>query len=131
MSDAEQIRLLIERINDAWRNNPPDAIPAALNECFHERIVMRGPEFQLLAEGREPLIRSYVEFVGQANVLEFTLSEPAIDVEGETAVAACPWQMRYSLGGQEFSEAGHDLFVFARTRGRWLAIWRTMFSRPA
>jgi hypothetical protein len=34
--------------------------------------------------------------------------------------------MAWAMGGQSFREAGHDLFVFARENGAWLAVWRTL-----
>ncbi|HMK31586.1 MAG TPA: nuclear transport factor 2 family protein [Terriglobales bacterium] len=124
--DHQQIRLLLSKINDAWLRGGPEDIPLALNSCFHSDIRIKGPGFQEMATGKEACIRSYQEFLRQAQIRGCTLSEPAIDVYGDTAVATLRWDMTYALNGQEFSESGHDLFVFARIAGQWLAAWRAM-----
>jgi hypothetical protein len=38
--------------------------------------------------------------------------------------------MTYALGGQEYTERGRDLFVFARRDQKWLAVWRAMLVDP-
>lgn len=57
----------------------------------------------------------------RAEVRECRLSEPVIDLYGNTAVAAYEWEMTYVMAGQEYSERGHDLFVLTKTQGRWQA----------
>jgi hypothetical protein len=99
---------------------------AALNECFAEEMVIRGPGFVLVGKGRDFAVQSYQDFVSQAEVKSFSVDEPQIDVAGETATAAYRWTMTYVLNGQEYTEHGHELFVFARRDERWLAVWRAM-----
>ena len=53
-------------------------------------------------------------------------SEPEIYVTGDTAVAVYAWKMTYEMGGEEYRETGHDLFVFTRAGGNWLAVWRAI-----
>lgn len=100
----------------------------ALSQCFTSDIVMRGPGFALAGKGREAAVQSYVDFTTQAEVKAFTADEPSIDVAGDTAVAQYQWQMTYVLAGQEYTEQGHDLFVFSRIEGDWLVVWRTLLS---
>jgi uncharacterized protein (TIGR02246 family) len=125
---AEQtvIRDLLSRINDAWIKQRGDAMTAALNECFAEDVVMRGPGFVFLGKGRDRIVQSYHHFVSQAEVKSVSLDEPEIDVTGETATAQYKWAMTYALGGQEFTEHGRDVFVLARRDQKWLAVWRAM-----
>jgi hypothetical protein len=125
---AEQIavRDVLSRINDAWSKLRGDAMTAALNECFAEEMVIRGPGFVLVGKGRDFAVQSYQDFVSQAEVKSFSVDEPQIDVAGETATAAYRWTMTYVLNGQEYTEHGHELFVFARRDERWLAVWRAM-----
>jgi len=125
--DREEIRQLLERINNAWLKGPPEQIPAVLGECFDDRMVVKGPGFQALGSGgKDGCVQSYVDFVRQAAIKECTLSKPDIDVAGDTAVATYSWQMTYALNGEEYRESGVDLFVFAKSAGRWLAVWRAM-----
>ena len=129
--DREEIRLLLNKINDAWLAGPPDGIPGVLNECFSADMVIRGPGFQAMGRGKEACVKSYVDFVRQAKVRSCTLSEPEIDHFGDTAIAAYSWEMTYELDGHEYHDSGHDLFVLARVEGRWLAVWRALLPAQA
>jgi hypothetical protein len=61
-------------------------------------------------------------------VKAFTAQDPTIDVAGDTAIAQYQWQMTYVLAGQEYTEQGHDLFVFSRIGGEWSVVWRALLS---
>jgi Domain of unknown function (DUF4440) len=124
--DGEKIRLLLSRINDAWLKGRPDDLEHALEGCFHREAVIKGPGFQELGKGEQACIKSYADFVRQAEIRECRLSEPMIDLYGNTAVAAYEWKMTYALDGREYKEAGHDLFVLTKTQGRWQAAWRML-----
>jgi len=125
---AEQIAIrdVLYRINDAWMKQRGEAMMAALNECFAEDMVIRGPGFVFVGKGRDFAVQSYHDFVNQAEVKSVSLDEPEIDVAGETATAQYKWAMTYVLNGQEYTEHGHDVFVFARSDKKWLAVWRAM-----
>ena len=116
------VKDVLSRINNAWIKQRGDAMTAALNECFAEDVVMRGPDFGILAEGRDALVRSYHDFLNQAEVKDVSLNDPEIDISGETATAQYKWTMTYSLNGQEYTERGRDLFVFSRRNQKWLAV---------
>jgi hypothetical protein len=124
--DQIEIRDLLARINDAWSRLRGTAMTAALNECFADEVVLRGPGFVFLGKGRANAVQSYQDFVTQAEVKSFHLDEPQIDVAGDTATAQYKWTMTYALGGQEYTERGHDLFVFSRRENKWLAVWRAL-----
>jgi hypothetical protein len=130
---AEQIAIrdLLSRINDAWIKQRGEAMITALNECFAEDVVMRGPGFVFIGRGRDLVVQSYRDFVSNADVKSVSLDEPEIDVTGETATAQYKWTMIYALGGQEYTERGRDLFVLARRDQKWLAVWRAMLVDPA
>jgi hypothetical protein len=125
---AEQIAIrdLLSRINDAWSKQRGEAMTAALNECFAEDVVMRGPAFVFVGKGRDFMVQSYHDFVSQAEVKSLSLDEPEIDLTGETAIAQYKWTMTYALGGQEYTEHGRDVFVLARRDKKWIAVWRAM-----
>ena len=131
--EAEQIavRNVLTRLNDAWIKQRGEAMISALNECFAEDVVMRGPDFALLGKGRDVVVQSYRDFVSHAEVKNVSLDAPEIDVAGETATAQYKWAMTYSLNEQEYSERGREIFVFARRDQRWLAVWRWMLVEPS
>lgn len=125
--DQEEITALLQKINEAWIMGYADQIPQAMDDCFDDRMVIKGPNFQTLGPGgKAACIQSYVDFVKSARIKACTLSTPEIDVTGDTAVATYSWKMTYEMKGEEYNETGHDLFVFARNDGRWLAVWRAL-----
>jgi hypothetical protein len=129
--EQTEIRELLSRINHAWSNLRGEAMTAALNECFADEIVLRGPGFVFLGKGRAAAVQSYHDFVNQADVKNFHLDEPEIDIAGDTATAQYKWTMTYVLNGQQYTEHGHDLFVFARKENKWLAVWRALLPEQA
>lgn len=129
--EQTEIRDVLSRINDAWSKLRGPAMTSALNECFADEIVLRGPGFAFLGKGRATAVKSYQDFVSQAEIKSFHLDEPQIDVAGDTATAQYKWTMTYVLGGQEYTEHGHDLFVFARRANTWLAVWRALLPEQA
>lgn len=129
--EQAEIRDALSRINGAWSKLRGEAMTAALNDCFAEEIVLRGPGFVFLGKGRDVAVKSYHDFVNQADIKSFQLDEPQVDVAGETATAQYKWTMTYVLNGQQYSERGHDVFVFARRDGKWLAVWRALLPEQA
>ena len=71
---------------------------------------------------------SYVGFIKEAQISAFSQDKPDIQVTGDTAIATYGWTIQYKLEGKEYTEPGHDVFVFQRTNGKWLAIWRAMLT---
>jgi hypothetical protein len=130
-TEQTEIRDVLSRINGAWSKLRGEAMTAALNECFAEDAVMRGPGFVFLGKGRASAVESYHDFVNQAEVKSFLLDDPQIDVAGDSATAQYKWTMTYVLNGQEYTEHGHDLFVFARRENKWLAVWRALLPEQA
>lgn len=126
--DSDDIRLLLQRINETWLWYYPEQFAAILGECFHEAMVIKGPGFQTMSAGREACIKSYVDFVGQAAVSACTLSTPEVDVWGDTAVATYAWKVTYQMNGEQYRDSGHDLFAFVRSGDRWLAVWRAVLQ---
>jgi len=130
-TDQIAIRDLLSRINDAWLKQRGEAMTATLNDCFADDVVMRGTGFAFLGNGRDFAVQSYHDFVTQAEVKNFSLDEPEVDVAGDTATAQYEWSMTYALNGQEYTEHGRDLFVFARRSNKWLVVWRALLPEAA
>ena len=128
LSVEAAIRKQLIRINQAWQHLRGEAMTSTLNECFAEDVTMRGPNFVFLSKGRQFAVQSYKDFVAQAEIKTFETEVPSVDISGDSAIATYAWQMTYSLAGQEYTEQGHDLFVFSRRSGHWLVIWRTLLS---
>jgi ketosteroid isomerase-like protein len=124
--DHAAIRAILAGIAAAWRGGRFEDLRA----YFSEDMVIVPPGFASRVEGREACLASYRDFVNYATITEYRESEPTIDVRGEAAVATFGWEMAWEVGGRPSRESGHDLFVFAREDGRWLAVYRTLIPAP-
>jgi len=125
-NDHEKVRIVLQQINDAWLHGRSEHLRQSLEDCFHEEMVIRGPDFQDLCRGKAACAQSYVDFLHQAKIQNCKLAEPEIDIAGDTAIATYAWKMTYELAGQSYTEAGHDLVVFTGHEGKWLAVWRAL-----
>jgi ketosteroid isomerase-like protein len=125
---SDEIRKLVQTINDSWLSNKPDEVSKVLTDCFHQDMVIKGCDLKTMAEGRDACVLSYVGFIQEADVKAFSQDEADIQVTGDTAIATYGWTIMYTLEGKDYTEPGHDVFVFQRTNGKWLAIWRAMLT---
>jgi uncharacterized protein (TIGR02246 family) len=125
-ADRRAIRQVVQEISDAWRNGKT----ADLNRIFHADMVIVGPEYQVFCRGREACVRSYEDFIRSAVIHEYTESEPAIEIWGNTAAATYSWKMAYEQKGTVSREQGNDQFVFTREPDGWRAVWRMLTFAP-
>ncbi len=126
--DTEEIWQLVQRMNDAWAK--PGG-PEDLASFFREDIVMAHPDFTQRTEGRDACVASYEDFCKQAAIRDFKITNPGIDVFGDTAIATYSYEITYEMGGELFNDTGRDVFVFVRENDRWQAVWRTMIIPEA
>lgn len=124
--DLANIAELVEAVKHAVRSGDPNATRTVLDEIFHKDMVIRGPEFKLMAEGKHACIESYATFAKDAEVISFEVSEPVIDLFDDMAVAKFDWTMRYKMNGTEHNDKGNDVFMFVREGGEWLVAWRAL-----
>ena len=119
---SQQIIELVHRMNDAWVSGNPEALAT----IFREDIVMVHPDFVQRTRGRDACVASYADFCTHAAIHNFKVTDLAVDVFGDTAVATYYYDIAYEMGGERFEDKGRDIFVFERSTGVWQAAWRTM-----
>ncbi len=123
-SAAAAVHAAMQRINRTWlEGRPNDLLP-----LLHPDIVTVFPGFAGRAEGREAIVAGFANFCGNATVHEYSESDHQVDVIGETAVVSFTYEMVYDRSGERNRVSGRDLWVFAREKGEWLAVWRTMLD---
>ena len=125
--DADEIWQLVQRMNDAWAKDSPEDLAS----FFREDIVMVHPDFTQRTEGRDACVASYEDFCRQAEIRDFRISNPGIDVFADTAIATYSYEITYEMGGEVFNDTGRDIFIFVREDDRWQAVWRTMIIPEA
>ena len=92
--DTDEIWQLVQRMNDAWAK--PGG-PEDLASFFREDIVMVRPDFTQRTEGRDACVASYDGFCKQAAIRDFKISNPGIDVFGNTAIATYSYEITYAM----------------------------------
>jgi len=102
---------------------------AELGSYLHPDVVMVFPGFSGSAEGRDVLVASFEDYAKKATTLAFEERDPiVVDVVGDTAIVSFGYAIIYAMDGKRFAGTGRDFWVFARTGGDWLAVWRTMLD---
>jgi hypothetical protein len=119
-----EVHQTLAAITDAWRQNKP----LAMQLYLHPDIVMSLPGFSGTVVGRQRLIDSFIEFCTNARVLEYSESQEQIHVAGGIAIATFRFDMLYERSSYRERSTGRDLWVFDKSSGRWLAVWRTLLE---
>ena len=115
----------VRRINAAWLEGHPER----LDELFHDRVVIVGPDGSRYAEGKEAVVESYRSFGQQATIADYRESDGKIDIYDAVAVVSYRYDIDYTIDGQSSREAGRDVIVLERHDDRWLAVWRMVTAR--
>jgi len=117
---VDQVRETLNAINQSWRHGSFAALEALLDE----NIVMKGPGLKEYARGRQAFIQSYVQFMAQSHIIEYTESNHVIDTWGNVACASYDWAMTYRQKGETKTDKGQDMFIFHRVPNGWAAVLR-------
>jgi len=125
--DKTAIRDIIHQINDLWLNKKYDEIGKFLSQD----VVIAPPGFKERITGRDAYVQSYREYDQSAQTQKFMPDEPQIDIIDETAIALCPFFIKYELNGETYQEYGRDIIVLSRSSGEWRIVWRAMQSENA
>lgn len=125
--DRDEVAAAFRRLNDAWTAGEPERMAEDLDQA----VVMLQPGFADRVVGREAAIASFREFLHSSVVHEYAESDLVIDLAGSTAVVTCGWEIEWSSDDRRRRERGHDVYIFARDRGRWRAVWRVIVPRSS
>ncbi|CAN5139148.1 hypothetical protein BH18CHL2_BH18CHL2_06910 [soil metagenome] len=120
--DRDAVARAFQRINDAWTGGEPEEMA----EVLDEHIVIVQPDFADRVEGRDATIASFRDFMASALVHEYVEADLVIELRGATAVVTCGWEIDWQSGEGRQRDRGHDVYVFARERGKWRAVWRLL-----
>jgi hypothetical protein len=117
----------VQRLNEAWRTNRLERLPA----LFHEQAVIVDATHQRLATGRAACVESYRAFVSSATIEAYSEEAPTVTLFGQTAVVSYPFRIRYTISGQGYEETGSDCLVLTHEPSGWLVVWRQLVSSAA
>lgn len=125
-AQTKVIESLIDRLNDAWLNDKTEN----LDMFFHRQVVLVQPGSSKKITGREQVVESYLEFIEEADVSDFKITNMSIDVFGTTAVAYYTFRIHYRVDTTNFDESGTEILVLHRHNEHWEIIWRTQLPAP-
>jgi ketosteroid isomerase-like protein len=115
----------IRASNAAWFGGEPEGVA----DLFHEDVVMASPDGTPVSEGKEAMVRSFVEYCRSVVTHEFKERDPKISLFGGTAVATFDFDVRYEHEGKVHDESGREILVFTRQGDAWQAVWRMQIPR--
>lgn len=124
-SVMEAILEVVERLNAAWPAGEFDQLVGVFDPGVV--LVAFSPAGAHRVVGRDAVIRSYREFVGQSVLYRFELKQPAVDVFGTTAIATCPYTIEYEIGGRRWIGNGQNLLVLNEGHKGWKVVCRSLF----
>jgi Domain of unknown function (DUF4440) len=124
--DRAAIQAVVRSINAAWVHGRPEE----MRDLLDDEVVMVQPGFEMEIRGPDAAIASYGEFFTEASIHEFREGKGAAEAWGDTGVCWFSWTIRYAMGGEDYHETGHDLYVLARRDAGWRVVWRTLTSGP-
>ncbi len=96
-ASQEQIRLPLNRISEAWLKGDPNQIPAALDDCFTDEAIIKGPDLTTVAKGKTACVKSYTDFLLQASLRDCVLFNYEIQLVDNMAVATYSWKIIYEM----------------------------------
>jgi len=114
----------MNRINQAWLAGRIDD----MEPMIHPDVIMVIPGFVGRVQGRDQFLKGFREFYQSATIHEFSETDTAVDVMGDTAVIIFLFAMIYERSGGRYRATGRDFWVFHREGAEWVAVWRTMFD---
>jgi hypothetical protein len=117
----------VRRINAAWLEGHFEG----LDELFHDRVVVVGPDGTRYGESKEAAIGSYRDFSQRATVSDYRESDGRVDVYDAVAVVSYRYDIAYSIDGQSSQETGRDVMVLEKHDGRWRAVWRMVTAQAS
>lgn len=118
---------VVRRIDAAWLERHCER----LDEPFHDRVVVLGPDGTRYGEGKAAVVESDRDFARRATVSEFRESVGKVDIYEATAVVSYRFDIDYAIDGRSSREAGREVMVLEKHGGRWLAVWRMLAAQAA
>jgi uncharacterized protein (TIGR02246 family) len=123
---VRQVAHTVRQLNRTWLEGKVED----LARFFDPDVTLAAPGFAQRLVGRDAVLDSYRDFLEQATLHHFEMLEPNIHVVGGTAIATCPYETEYSVGGQRWKGDGHDVLVLLEKDGAWRVIWRHLAAGP-
>ncbi|CAM2065631.1 Nuclear transport factor 2 family protein [Sulfidibacter corallicola] len=121
-NDLGRVARRLDQLNRAWVEGRPDEMKPIL----HEQMVVTGPQFQVLAQGREHCLQGYRDFCNSARVLDFEVFDRDVRAFGEAVMVTYRFVVTWSREDVRHVDRGHEAFLFVHRDDEWFAAWRNV-----
>jgi len=118
----EDIKSVLKNTNLAWSTGNP----TNLEKYFHEDIIIVSADLKILGSGKANCIKSYIEFLSKAKIVNFTDSDPIVNLFENSAIVFYEYDISWEMDNKLFEETARELYVFERSAGKWLIIMRKL-----
>lgn len=117
----KEIERVVEHLFENWMTKQFDK----LEQYFHSHVVMIEPGTNHRLMGAEQIIENYRDFVEEAEVYHYSITELLVDLFEETGVAHFTYRVNYSVEDTRYDESNTDILVFRKHNRHWQIVWRT------
>ena len=122
MEIIDHIKQLIEHLNEVWSEKKFDQ----LGNLLDDSVIFLSPDLKNSIRGKSSAIKSYQDFMEKAIVPFYKTGQPSINLLKDTAIAVCPFEIRYQISDQMNHETGTGILIFQKKGNHWLLRWRTL-----
>ena len=118
---ANEVLAAIREMNRCWTETWDEA---AFSRFIHPDAVAIAPATPGVLEGKDAYIAGWRAFVTAAAIHAWDESGHRVQFfcRGSCAVVTYFFTIRYTLGGQEVTMKGRDMFTLVKQGGRWLVV---------
>jgi hypothetical protein len=118
---ANEVIATVRMMNRLWTETWDEP---AFGRYIHPDAVAISPTTPGRLEGRDTYVAGWKGFVEAAKIHEWKESNHRVSFfcRGTCAVLTYFFTMRFTLGGQEISLQGRDMFTLVKQGGRWLVV---------
>jgi len=122
MEIIDPIKQLIEQLNEAWSEKKYDQ----LDNLLDDSVIFLSPDLKNSIQGKSSAIKSYQDFMEKAIVSFYKTDQPSINLLKDTAIAVCPFEIKYQISDQMNHETGTEILIFQKKDNHWVLGWRTI-----
>jgi ketosteroid isomerase-like protein len=114
----------VRSLNRAWRGEDASALTALLTP---EAVILTAG-LQVVAEGRDQIVESYLAFAREAEVTGFEETDWREHRVGYTAMVAYRYWIEYRRADELRRDEGSEMFLLVNDQSSWRAACRLLLS---
>ncbi|SMO45344.1 YybH family protein [Fodinibius sediminis] len=118
---VKEIERLVEHLSEDWIDGKLEA----MEPYFHQRAVMVEPGTGNRITGADAVIERYRDFIEEADISSFKITEMFVDFFETTAVAFFTYRIKYQVESTNYDETNAEILVFRQHEEEWQIVWRT------